>query len=215
MLNAASALTPLMSLNEQDRDYLHDQLKLAYTKCQSTSNVPMSYIILLTWYRHHKSVSSKMDAGAILYSAKTISVSYMRHKSICKISSYLVESYDLPPFLYMYIWVLEWSSGCNANSWTTCLILQLRRPPLNIVRCITGTHLKLRPCEFSLKCFATVNCILNLGEMMGHHYFNDKAAVLIRRPSTLKALKCLYSANVLLTVTEVYTPWGTRLQFTK
>lgn len=57
------------------------------------------------------------------------------------------------------------------------------------------------------------------GEMMGHHAFNGKAAVLIRRPykcpSTLKALKCLYSANVLLTVTEVYTPWGTRLEFTK
>lgn len=59
------------------------------------------------------------------------------------------------------------------------------------------------------------------GEMMGHRYFNDKAAVLIRRPYkcplTLKALKCLYSANVLLTITEVYrpTPWGTRLEFTK
>lgn len=59
------------------------------------------------------------------------------------------------------------------------------------------------------------------GEMMGHRYFNNKAAVLIRRPYkcplTLKALKCLYSANVLLTITEVYrpTPWGTRLEFTK
>lgn len=54
---------------------------------------------------------------------------------------------------------------------------------------------------------------------MGHHSFNDKAAVLIRRPykcpSTLKALKCLYSANVLLTVTEVYTPWGNTLRIYK
>lgn len=143
-------------------------------------------------------------------------VSYMRHKSICKISSYLVESYDLPPFLYIYVYGF-WNG--RQVSRTTCLILQLRRPPLNMFRCITGTHLKLRPCEFSLKCFATVNCILNVGEMMDHHSFNDKAAVLIRRPykcpSTLKALKCLYSANVLLTVTEVYTPWGTRLEFTK
>lgn len=113
-----------------------------------------------------------------------------------------------------FFWIRGWSTACNSNSITKCLILQLRRPPLNIFKCI-----KLRTCEFSLTCFATVNCILNVGEMMGHHSFNDKAAVLIRRPykcpSTLKALKCLYSANVLLTVTEVYTPWGTRLEFTK
>lgn len=157
-----------------------------------------------------------MDAGAIPHSAKTISQLYAPQKYLQNLIV-LVENYDLPPFFN--IWVREWSSGCKSNSRTTCLILHLRRTPLNIFRCIARTHLKLRPCEFSLKCFATVNCILNVGEMMGHHSFNDKAAVLIRRPykcpSTLKALKCLYSANVLLTVTEVYTPWGTRLEFTK
>lgn len=98
-------------------------------------------------------------------------------------------------------------------------VLDLRITPPNIFKCIAVSHHGLRTCEFSLKCFATVNCILNVGKMMGHRSFNDKAAVLIRRPykcpSPLTALKCLYSANVLLTITEVYTPWGTRLEFTK
>lgn len=196
------------------RDYFNDQP--IFIQCQSTRNATVCYISC-----HSSTYKTARIIPQNGCRSNTLSFRYASQQCLQDVIVHLFKNYDLSPWIF--IWFRGWSSGYNANNRTKCF--RVKENPTNIYRYIFQMYCSTPPWVAPMRILAQVFCHSKLyfegGEMMGHRYFNDKAAVLIRRPYkcplTLKALKCLYSANVLLTITEVYrpTPWGTRLEFTK